>query len=503
MTVKKEYGDYQTPEFFSTAVCNYLKNIRGLAPKIIIEPTCGKGSFIKSSLMFDANKIIGIDINPEYCDFCRKEINDTRVNIINSNAFTFDYKQYIKNNENLLAIGNPPWVNNSTLSNLHSNNIPIKKNFKSLKGIDALTGSSNFDICEYILLQLINSLKNTNSTIAMLCKISVAKNVFIELHRNKISFKAFDILEFNANKVFGINANACLLVIDLSKDIVNSQVCNVYSFNEPYLVKYFFGFKENKLYSNLSKITNDFSGHCCFEWRQGIKHDCAKIMELSFRDNKFINGFKNIVDIENDYIYPLIKSSMFKYPIINKFTKYVIVTQQKVKEDTTHISKDAPKTWKYLVENKHYFDKRKSSIYKGAPEFSIFGIGNYSYEEYKVGVSGFYKKPLFSLLTVNAGKPIMTDDTSYFICLPTYNTAYTAMLILNSDKVQEFLLSIAFLDAKRPFTKKVLERIDFSKILQTISANELIETERKLSLNKYFKKDFLLNFKTLVENTSE
>ena len=97
----------------------------------------------------------------------------------------------------------------------------------------------------------------------------------------------------------------------------------------------------------------------------------------------------------------------------------------------------------------------------------------------------------------------MTDDTSYFICFPTYNTAYTAMLILNSDKVQEFLLSIAFLDAKRPFTKKVLERIDFSKILQTISANELIETERKLSLNKYFKKDFLLNFKTLVENTSE
>ena len=97
----------------------------------------------------------------------------------------------------------------------------------------------------------------------------------------------------------------------------------------------------------------------------------------------------------------------------------------------------------------------------------------------------------------------MTDDTSYFICFPTYDTAYTAMLILNSDRVQQFLLTIAFLDAKRPFTKKVLERIDFHKILRVISASDLVDTERQLGLQQYFDESMLENFKLLPELSQE
>ena len=60
MNGKREYGDYQTPEYFSLAVCEYLKNQRQINPTIIIEPTCGIGSFVKSSLIFNASKIVGI-----------------------------------------------------------------------------------------------------------------------------------------------------------------------------------------------------------------------------------------------------------------------------------------------------------------------------------------------------------------------------------------------------------------------------------------------------------
>ena len=129
----------------------------------------------------------------------------------------------------------------------------------------------------------------------------------------------------------------------------------------------------------------------------------------------------------------------------------------------------------------------------------MFGIGRYSYAQYKVGISGFYKNPRFSLLYAYNGKPVMTDDTSYFICFPTYNTAYTAMLILNSERVQQFLLTIAFLDAKRPFTKKVLERIDFHKILRSVHVTELIGTEKQLGLQGYFNENMLNDFKGLTE----
>ena len=69
----------------------------------------------------------------------------------------FDFKTIIKDNDQFLIVGNPPWVNNSTLSSLNSDNVPAKINFKGYKGMDAMTGSSNFDICEYIILQLIAS----------------------------------------------------------------------------------------------------------------------------------------------------------------------------------------------------------------------------------------------------------------------------------------------------------------------------------------------------------
>lgn len=503
MSGKREYGDYQTPEFFSLAVCQYLKDIRKIMPSVVIEPTCGLGSFVKSSLIFDASEIIGIEINPEYCNVCSQTVNDHRVQILNADFFDFDLKSIVKGKEQLLVVGNPPWVNNSTLSSLNSDNLPRKLNFKGLKGIDAITGASNFDICEYIILQLITSLYNTNATIAMLCKTSVARNIFAEMKRTHTNFKSYDMFEFNANKVFGINASACLLVIELSNENNSADVCDVYSFNNPNVVKYSFGYVDGKFYSDTAKEATDLSGKCCFEWRQGVKHDCTKVMELSVEGATFTNGLNETVSIEAEYVFPLIKSSMFKSPIADAFGKYVIVTQKNVREDTSHIETDAPKTWRYLTLHKEHFLKRKSSIYKNAPDFSMFGIGDYSYSKYKVGVSGFYKKPLFSVLVSKDGKPVMTDDTSYFICFPSYDTAYTAMLILNSERVQNFLLTIAFLDAKRPYTKKVLERIDFHMIIQTISITEIVESEEQLGLKKYFTKEMFDEFKLLPELSQE
>lgn len=499
MSGKREYGDYQTPVEFAEKVCVYLKDFRHIEPSAIVEPTCGVGGFLKSSLLFNASEYYGIEINPEYCDICRNEIQDNRVKIINSDFFAFSSKALIQDKRQILVIGNPPWVTNSTLSALGSDNLPLKANFKGLKGIDAITGASNFDICEYIILQLINEYRNTNTVISMLCKTSVARNVFKELKRNYINFLSCDMLEFDAAKVFGINASACVLVIQLSEKEVSSDVCNVYDFEKPETVKSQFGYADGQFYNNLDAETENFDGHCCFEWRQGVKHDCSKVMELTMRNGTLQNGQKEIVQIEDDIVFPLIKSSMFKAPIIHSFSKYVIVTQKKAREETGHLEKELPKTWEYLCDNIELFKNRKSSIYRGAPLFSMFGVGDYSYSRFKVGVSGFYKQPLFSVLYSDDEKPVMTDDTSYFICFDSYDMAYVAMLLLNSEKVQGFLTSIAFLDAKRPYTKKVLERVDFSKIVESLTIEELAETEQKLNLSYYVTVPMYDGFKALLE----
>ncbi|MCC8042240.1 MAG: N-6 DNA methylase [Oscillospiraceae bacterium] len=498
MSGKREFGDYQTPVDFAESVCIYLKDHCNIKPSAVIDPTCGVGNFIQTALIFDAKEYFGIEINPEYCDTCERNINDSRVRIINSDFFAFPTNTLIHDKRQILVIGNPPWVTNSTLSVLGSNNLPIKTNFKGMKGIDAITGAGNFDICEYIILQLINEYRDTNTVIAMLCKTSVARNVFKELKRNCINFSSCDILEFDSAKVFGISASACVLLIRLSEKNVSPDFCNVYDFENPKEVKTKLGYSEGRLYSNSNGETGCFDGHCCFEWRQGVKHDCSEIMELTMKDGVLLNGREETVSIEDNMVFPLVKSSMFKAPVIHAFSKYVIVTQRKVREDTGHIQWELPETWKYLNDNIDVFQGRKSSIYRSAPPFSMFGMGDYSYSKYKVGVSGFYKQPRFSVLYSDNGKPVMTDDTSYFICFDNYDMAYVAMLLLNSKEVQGFLMSIAFLDAKRPYTKKILERVDFDKITASLTLEELIRTESELNLSHYITSSMYNTFKSLL-----
>lgn len=482
--MKKEFGDYQTPDLFAETVCKLLHDKLKLTPEVIIEPTSGVGNFINAALksFSTVKKVVGLEKNTDYCNECKKKIADERVQIINDDFFTYQMNLCIGENETLF-VGNPPWATNSELNF----NLPEKENFKKLKGTDAITGASNFDICEYIILKLIERSINKNVAIAMLCKTSVARNVLLELDRNSTCVDSVKMFNFNSTKVFGISAPACLLYIKMSISNTKCHECEVYEIDNP-------GIINGKVYFENGKLTNssngivDLEGKCSIEWRQGVKHDCAGVMELEkVGEHYYKNRNNEEIELEDSLVFPLMKSSLFKTPIINtNFKKYVIVTQRKLREKTDYIEKVAPKTWKYLCDRKKVFDSRKSSIYNGTPAFSMFGVGDYSYAEYKVGISGFYKKPLFVLLynESNINQPIMVDDTSYFLSFDNYSDAYTCMLLLNSAMVQEFLFSISFQDAKRPYTKKVLQRLDLKKCIENLEYEELVYTEKKLGLSK-------------------
>jgi len=501
---QKIYGDYQTPSEFTDIVSQYLKKEMQLSPTTIIEPTCGIGNFLySSSKYFHESSLIGIDINPQYIAEAKSRLKSTKTTLFNSNLFEFDFSSIYnksKSKDETLILGNPPWVNNSTLSSLRGNNYPIKSNFKELKGIEAITGSANFDICEYMILSLIEKFKNTNTVIAMLCKTTVARNVFKELKRTNTFFTTARMVTFNAKKVFDVSVDGCLFIVRLTDSISTQDNCDVYDISNPNKLITSFGYNNGNFYSTLDNYTKTYDGKCCFEWRQGVKHDCSKIMELTKNGNIYINSKNEVVDIEEDFVFPLVKSSHIKNILISSTRKFVIVTQKKVREDTSQIEKIAPKTWKYLLSNKKAFDNRKSSIYNKSPQFSMFGIGDYSYAKFKVGLSGFYKDCKFALLF--SDKPIMMDDTCYFLSFSSYELAYIVMIILNNSTVQQFIKSISFLDSKRPYTKKVLERIDFAKCTDNLSVKDLIETESLLGLKPFITQKRYTDFIQLIKSTN-
>ena len=59
------------------------------------------------------------------------------------------------------------------------------------------------------------------------------------------------------------------------------------------------------------------------EWRQGVKHDCAGIMELNCENNQLKNKNNEIIAIENSLVYPLLKSTHLKKAVVNKTSKFI------------------------------------------------------------------------------------------------------------------------------------------------------------------------------------
>lgn len=499
---RAEYGDFQTNFDLASKVSNFLK--QGLSnPQIIIEPTCGKGSFIVACLSTfkEIKKIFGVEIYKPYVwetkfnilEFFIKYPNETKpeIEINHFNVFDFDFSKISKEHprEQFLVIGNPPWVTNSKLSSLSSGNLPIKSNFKKHSGLDAITGKGNFDIGEYIALMMFDAFQNSIGHFAFLVKNSVIKNVVFDQRQRNYRISNLQKLTIDSKKEFNVSVEASLLYCKLNQTA--EFACNEFDFyNSSKLVNQF-GWVNEKFVSSIElyKLSNDIDGVSPFVWRQGIKHDCSSIMEFDRENGHFINGLQHKINLEEDLVYGLLKSSDLKQIVLDKTRKFTIITQKKVGQDTSFIKKEFPKTFNYLYKNKSQFDLRKSSIYKNKPDYSIFGIGDYSFTPFKVAISGLYKNYSFNLVLPQNNKPIMLDDTCYLLGFDNLEFAAYTLILLNSDKSKELLQAITFSDAKRTFTKDILMRIDILKL-----ALQFSKVRMKSELDK-INKQFKLNIK--------
>lgn len=158
-----------------------------------------------------------------------------------------------------------------------------------------------------------------------------------------------------------------------------------------------------------------FSGTVPVEWRSRIKHDCSNVMELRREGRKYRNGLGELVEVEDACLFPMLKSSDLANGCRIDKCRWLIVTQKAVGDETREIERVAPKTWAYLTAHTDLLAKRGSSIYRDRPPFSIFGVGEYSFALWKVAISGFYKRLVFTVVGPVEDKPTVFDDTSYFL----------------------------------------------------------------------------------------
>ncbi len=469
----KEFGDFQTPTDLAELLVTLLKNKKN-SFDIVVEPTCGEGSILLAAHKnLDIKKILGVEIQKEYVDNLSK-VTDKKITIINKDFFVSlpDIKRFISNEEHILFVGNPPWVTNSELSALGSSNLPQKSNFDNVRGIEAITGKSNFDISEYIIKLLIDNFSYKKTVYAFLCKISVAKKIMNRLWKNHFVYKSAEIYPIDSKKYFSAAVDACLFYLDCTEKHDNSELSIFESIENPKR-KYSCGFYKNVYFEDLSKkSTFEIYGKSRFVWRNGIKHDCSKVMELIKSDEHLQNGYKEILDIEEDLIFPFLKSSDLMKDVFPN-NKRILITQKYINESTDYIQKEYPKTWRYLSNHIQDFEKRKSIIYKNKSKYAIFSVGDYAFKPYKIAISGLYKSLNFKLISPYENKPVLLDDTCNYISFDTKDEAEFILNLLQTDAAIQYLNARISWEAKRPVKTELLNTIDFEKLSKINNSENL------------------------------
>lgn len=466
---KVEFGDFQTPLTLANEVCELLRR-SGENPDTVVEPTAGHGTFLCASVTaFPRAKLLGWEINADYVAAANRELEiqgaSSRGVVVQQDFFACDWDaEFSPLPGNLLLLGNPPWVTNSGISAIDGANLPVKANFHGLRGIAARTGKSNFDISEWMLIRLLHALHGRRATFAMLCKTATARKFLRYAWQNKQPIDSAALYRIDSSLHFGASVDACLLF--LRTGIEGPTEADVYSSLSAPSPTVRFGVVGDDLVADIQgyRRLRRLEGYCPFRWRSGIKHDCSGVMELKpHPDGSFENGRSGRVTLEDDYLYPLLKCSDLANGRIQPEHR-VLVTQRFVGDDTSAIARHAPRTWKYLLSHRDSFRARKSSIYKGAPDFALFGIGDYAFAPWKVAISGLHKTVRFQVVGPLRGRPVFFDDTCYILSFDRESDARTVHAILDSEPAQRFIATLLFQDSKRPITVDLLQRLNLSAI---------------------------------------
>jgi hypothetical protein len=490
--VRRDLGDFQTPPELAAAVLECLGPIGARWPRVL-EPTCGRGHFIAAMLAQSRppREIQAVEIQAGYCSeartISRRQIKapSVHVKIHQADLFDFDLRNDLtwKQPGPLLVVGNPPWITTAALGRLGGKVRPPRRRIEGLNGLAALTGASNFDVAEAVWLKLIAELAQERATIALLCKTSVARRILERAHRERLPIESASIHRLDAARWFGAAVDACLFKVRLGEpedlrevpvfeNLAETRHQSTMTFARGWLIA------DGEAYAESAFA----DGECPLTWRQGLKHDAASVMELAIEPLAGLlkNRMGQVLDVEPRFVYPLVKGCDLVRGHASPTERAVLVLQQRIGEDTAPLADLAPRLWSYLTAHSGSFGKRASSIYRNGPSFAMFGIGPYSFAPFKVAMPGLYKEPRFRALGPGNGKPVMLDDTCYFLPCSRAEEAAVLAALCNDPITLRFLRSACFNSAKRPITKALLQRIDLAAILKRTDRGALLNRAREI-----------------------
>ena len=466
-----EFGDFQTPDLLSQNVCERLKAL-GIQPEFVVEPTCGVGAFVSAAAATfpRARRIFGYEVNGEYLASLATRLGPRaladKVTLEQADFFQTNWRSKFKELDgSVLVLGNFPWVTSATQGAIGGANMPAKSNFQGHNGFDAISGKANFDISEWMLLEVLRWFDGRSGDIAMLVKTAVARKVLAYAERHRVGVREAFLIGIDAKKEFNASVDACLLVIRMTANRTQASYdYRVFSDLSATAFKRV-GHRDGLTVGDLDAYsrTRNLVGISPQKWRSGVKHDASGVMEFRQTTDGLVNGLGEVVHLEPKYLYPLLKGS----DVGSAKTwrgMFTLVTQRFVGESTSGIRDEAPRTWAYLESHAAQLDGRVSTVYAKNPRFAIFGVGDYAFRPWRIAICGLYKRLRFRLVGPMQGRPVMFDDTVYYVSFDTEAQAVAALERVEAMECTILLSSLIFWDEKRPIKTGILNVLDWSKV---------------------------------------
>lgn len=465
-----EYGDFQTPALLAAEVLGLVRR-RGLSPGSVLEPTVGTGTLLAEALHSfpRCSRALGFDINPQHLRAARQRLRavpaGVRVVLRQADIFSLDLERVVSSlPAPVLIVGNPPWVTSARQGSLGTSNLPRKGNFERHRGIDAITGKANFDVSEWIILRLLLALRGSGGLLAMLCKTKVARRVLLRCARVSLPVADASMFSIDAAAHFGVAVDACLFLCQTGAP-QRELSCRWHTrldarsprrkllFVQGLEVADATAFRRSRGLFRLGST----------RWRSGVKHDCAAVMEFEARSGALFNAAGERVDLEPAHLLPLLKGSDLAHARL-RCSRFMLVPQRRTGDDPAGLSASAPKTWKYLLSHRAQLRGRASRVFASRPEFSVFGIGDYTFSSWKLAVPALHKALVVRVVGPRLGLPVVFDDTCYLLECRNEIHARVLHALYGLPSARALLESLVFWGDKRPIRADRLGSVDVSSL---------------------------------------
>ncbi|MFB6090402.1 MAG: type I restriction endonuclease subunit M [Halobellus sp.] len=190
--------------------------------------------------------------------------------------------------------------------------------------------------------------------------------------------------------------------------------------------------------------------------RHGLKDDAKAVYSV---DRETIDRH----DLEPDHLYPYLRSKhVVKYGLFG-YDIHLVPQREAGEDNEAELRRDAPRTYAYLDAHRDRLLDRGSTWFDDGPFYSLFGLGSYTWADYKVVWCRLGFKPHFAVVSTVTDpllgeKPVVPGDHCMFVGTDDEREAFYLCGLLNSAPYQRCLRDVAS-GGKSSLSKSTVERL--------------------------------------------